>query len=39
MYRRLLDLYKEYQASDMTTGTGFLHEAGRLPGIYVPAAL
>ena len=29
MYRRLLDLYKEYQASDMTRAQ-FLHEAGRL---------
>ena len=35
MYRRLLDLYKEYQASDMTRAQ-FLHEAGRLPGIYCP---
>lgn len=35
MYRRLLDLYKAYQASDMTRAQ-FLHEAGQLPGIYCP---
>ncbi len=36
MYRRLLDLYKEYR-TDGHTRDWFLHEAGKLPGIYCPA--
>ncbi len=35
MYRRLLDLYKEYRAGGHTRDW-FLHEAGKLPGIYCP---
>lgn len=35
-YRELLDLYKEYKNSDMTRAQ-FLHEAGKLPGIYCPS--
>ena len=36
IYRQLLDLYKEYKKSNMTR-RGFLLEAAKLPGMYVPA--
>ncbi|MBQ9610019.1 MAG: TIGR03960 family B12-binding radical SAM protein [Lachnospiraceae bacterium] len=35
-YDKLLDLYKEYKASDMSR-EDFLHEAAKIPGIYVPS--
>lgn len=34
-YRALIDLYKEHKANG-TTRDEFLHEAGKIPGIYVP---
>lgn len=36
MYRRLLDLYKEMKAARHSREE-FLHEAGKLPGIYCPS--
>ncbi len=36
MYRRLLDLYKECRANNVSREE-FLHKAGTLPGIYCPA--
>ena len=36
MYRRLLDLYKEMKKSGHSRDE-FLHEAGKLPGIYCPS--
>ena len=36
MYRSLLDLYKECKAKNVSREE-FLHEAGKLPGIYAPS--
>ncbi len=35
-YNQLLDLYKKYKYSDITRSE-FLHEAAKIPGIYVPS--
>ena len=35
-YRKLIDLYKEYKASDLTR-SDFIRQAGKIPGIYAPS--